>query len=77
MSKVKDTFANLFKGNTRGAASMFSDGISGLMGGSSSSTQAVQITRHNKSSNADVISLSGCKDKQTSADTYVQGITFN
>lgn len=35
--------------------------------------KATQMTKATRSSNADVISFSGCKDSQTSADTAMQG----
>ncbi len=44
-------------------------GIQGLQNFES----AKKKSKETRTSNADVVSLSGCKDKQTSADTHVKG----
>lgn len=56
-------------GSTVGAALSVAKGVMGLMNGG----QSEQKARMTKSSMADVVMFSGCKDSQTSADTFVGG----
>jgi len=53
--------------------SMFSSAKGLLAAASGNQTKAENLSRQTKSSPADVISWSGCKDSQTSADTEVNG----
>lgn len=61
---------NYLRGDTVGALKgIFNSGKS-LMGGN---TAAIQVTRETRTSPADVVMFSGCKDSQTSADTSEAG----
>lgn len=76
ISLLKSAGDSLKMGNKKGAASMLMGALSHLTssGNDSQIDNAVRKSRAEKSSRADVVSLSGCKDSQTSADTFVKGV---
>lgn len=66
------TFA--FDGNKKKAMSNLTQGVKLLMsGGNEGNSAAREKTIRTRSTEADVISFSGCKDSQTSADAVISG----
>ena len=73
-STLKDVKDSLLKPRGGGLTASLGAAFSGLSQlATGNNKQAHVKTRLSRSSRADVISLSGCKDKQTSADTFVKG----
>jgi metacaspase-1 len=64
----------ILDGNKQTAVKSLTQGIQSLIGGDKSPNEAaVQKTIATRSTEADVVSFSGCKDAQTSADATIAG----
>mmetsp|Transcript_59583 Transcript_59583/g.126657 ORF Transcript_59583/g.126657 Transcript_59583/m.126657 type:complete len:348 (-) Transcript_59583:109-1152(-) len=64
----------LLDGNKKKAASSFTSGLKLLMsGGGGGNSEAREKTIRTRSTDADIIQISGCKDSQTSADAQIAG----
>ncbi len=66
---AKDAAMNLMRGNKFGAAFKMVKGIAAAM----NVDKANAYTQQSRSTMADVVLFSGCKDRQTSVDTQIQG----
>ncbi len=69
-SALQDAASNILRGGVVNAGMSFLKGISSI----GNIDKAKQISTSTRTSAADVISISGCKDRQTSADTHVHGL---
>jgi metacaspase-1 len=64
----------LLDGNKKTAMKSLTEGFQTMMSGDkSANASAVQKTIETRSTEADVVSFSGCQDKQTSADASIDG----
>lgn len=71
-STLQSAATSFLKGGSIGAGMSLFKGLSNI----GNIDKSKKITQRDRTTFANVVSLSGCKDKQTSADTHVQGDLF-
>jgi hypothetical protein len=74
MSTLASAGKSFLMRNQVSAAMQLVQGIGTLLGGNSGAKQAQAHTERTRTTHAEVVMFSGCKDSQTSADTFIGGV---